>query len=136
MTRLILRLAYRLLLRLHPDSFQQEFGAEMLWIYDEEDRRGGVAYLFLDGATSLLRQYCRLQNDPGQLSIASGVVITGPGISPVRILQAGITFSVIFFGLMRLLGQASPFTVSVKWSDRMPCYTVTLETPSHFEVIP
>jgi hypothetical protein len=43
MTRVILRVAYRLLLRLHPDSFQKEFGAEMLWIYDEEDQRGAVA---------------------------------------------------------------------------------------------
>jgi hypothetical protein len=135
MTRVFLRLAYRLLLHLHPNSFQNEFGAEMLWIYDEEHERGGVAHLFFDGAASLLRQHCRIQSDPGQLSIASGAVITGPGIGPVRFLQAGITFSVIFFGLFWLVGHPSPFAVSVRWSDGMPCYTVTLQAPSHAEVV-
>jgi hypothetical protein len=135
MTRVILRLVYRLLLRLHPASFRDEFGVEMLWIYDEECQRGGAASLFLDGAVSLLRQRCRIHGDPGQVSIASGAVITGPGIGAVRFLQAGITLSLILFGLMRLLGQPSPLTVSVKWADRMPCYTVTLQFPSHAEVV-
>ena len=135
MTRVVLRFAYRLLVRLHPASFQDEFGTEMLWIYDEECQRGGAAYLLLDGAISLLRQHCKIQSDPGQVSIASGAVITGPGIGPVRFVQAGITFSVMFFGLMRLFGQPNALTVSVKWADRMPCYTVTLEAPSHAEVV-
>ena len=49
--------------------------------------------MFLDGVISLLRQCSRLEKDPGQLSIASGEIITGPGIGPVRLLQAGITLS-------------------------------------------
>jgi hypothetical protein len=135
MNRAVARFAYRLLLRLHPASFQQEFGAEMLWIFDEEYPRGGAAYMFLDGAVSLLRQHSRIQKDPGQLSITSGEIITGPGIGPVRLLQAGITFSLIFFSLMRLASHPSPFALSVRWSDRVPCYTITLQAPSHAEVV-
>jgi hypothetical protein len=135
MNRAVARFAYRLLLGLHPASFQAEFGAEMLWIFDEEYSRGGAAYMFLDGAISLLRQCSRIEKDPGQLSIASGEIITGPGIGPVRLLQAGITFSLIFFSLMRLASHPSPWTLSVRWSDRVPCYTITLRAPSHAEVV-
>jgi hypothetical protein len=127
--------AYRLLLRLHPVSFQDEFGAEMLWIFDEECEQGRVVPLLLDGAISLLRQRFRTQNDPGQLSIASGTVITGPGMDPVRLLQGGITFSLIFFSLIQLLSHPNLLTVSVRWSDRVPCYTISLQAPSHAEVV-
>lgn len=135
MIRAIARFAYRLLLSLHPASFQDEFGTEMLWIFDEEYAQGGAVYMFLDGVISLLRQCSRLQNDPGQLSIASGEVITGPGISPVRLLQAGATLSFIAFSLIWLGSHPSPFTFSVRWSDRVPCYTITLQAPSHAEVV-
>ena len=127
--------AYRLLLRLHPLSFQDEFGAEMLWIFDEECEQGRVVPLLLDGAISLLRQRFRTQNDPGQLSIASGTVITGPGMDPVRLLQGGVTFSLIFFSLIQLLSHPNLLTVSVRWSDRVPCYTISLQAPSHAEVV-
>ena len=135
MNRVVSRFAYRLLLRLHPASFQHEFGAEMLWIFDEEHQRGGTAYLLFDGVISLLRQRSRIQNDPGQLSITSGTIITGPGIGPIRLLQAGITFSLIFFSLARLASHPSPLTLSVRWSAQMPCYTITLQAPSHAEVV-
>jgi hypothetical protein len=135
MNSMVSRFAYRLLLSLHPASFQNEFGAEMLWIFDEEHQQAGVARLLLDGAISLLRQRCRLQSDPGQLSITSGTIITGPGIGPLRLLQGGITFSLIFVSLIQVLSRPNLFTVSVQWSDRMPCYTVTLQAPSHAEVV-
>jgi hypothetical protein len=135
MTRAFARFAYRFLLSMHPASFQDEFGTEMLWIFDEEYSRGGAAYMFLDGAISLLRQCLRIGKDPGQLSIASGEIITGPGIGPVRLLQAGITFSLIFFSLMRLASHPNPWTLSVRWSDRVPCYTISLRAPSHAEVV-
>jgi hypothetical protein len=135
MNRVVSRSAYRFLLGLHPASFQDEFGAEMLWIFEEEYERNNACYLFFDAMISLLRQRCRIQNDPGLLSITSGAIITGPGIGPVRLLQAGITFARIFFSFMQLLGQPNPFTVYVRWSDRMPCYTVTLQAPSHAEVV-
>ena len=135
MNRAFARFAYRLLLSLHPVSFQDEFGTEMLWIFDEEYSRGGAAYMFLDGLISLLRQCSRIEKDPGQLSIASGEIITGPGIGPVRFLQAGITCSLILFSLNWLGSHPSPWTLSVRWSDRVPCYTITLRAPSHAEVV-
>ena len=135
MNRVFARFAYRLLLSLHPASFQDEFGTEMLWIFDEEYSRGGATYMFLDGVISLLRQCSRIEKDPGQLSIASGEIITGPGVSPVRFLQAGITCSLILFSLIRLGSHPSPWTLSVRWSDRVPCYTITLQAPSHAEVV-
>ena len=135
MNRAVARFAYRFLLSLHPASFQDEFGTEMLWIFDEEYSQGGAAYMFLDGLISLLRQCLRIEKDPGQLSIASGEIITGPGMSPVRLLQAGVTSSLILFSLMWLGSHPSPWTLSVRWADRVPCYTITLRAPSHAEVV-
>ncbi len=135
MKRMVSRYAYRLLLRLHPVPFQDEFGDEMLWIFEEERQQGTVVPLLIDGAISLLRQRCRVQNDPGQLSITSGTIITGPGIGPVRLLQAGMMFSLMFFSLIQLLSHPNLLTVSVQWSDRVPCYTLTFQAPSHAEVV-
>lgn len=135
MNRIVSRFAYRFLLRLHPVSFQNEFGAEMLWIFDEEDQQSGVTYLLFDGVISLLRQRFRIKNDPGQLSIASGTIITGPGMSPVRLLQGGLSLLLIFFCLTRVLSHPNALFPSVKWADRMSCYTLTLEAPSHAEIV-
>jgi hypothetical protein len=135
MNRAFARFAYRLLLSLHPASFQDEFGSEMLWIFDEEYSQGGVAYMFLDGLISVLRQCIRVEKNPGQMSISSGEIITGPGIGPVRFLQAGVTLSLILFSLIRLGSHPSPFSLTVRWSDRVPCYTITLQAPSHAEVV-
>jgi hypothetical protein len=129
------RLAYRLLLRLHPASFQHEFGAEMLWIFDEEQQQGSTVYLFFDGVRSLLRQRCRSQKDPGQLSITSGTIISSPGIGMLRLFQGSLLCLAIFFSLSQLLRHPSPFSPSVKWSDRMSCYMLTLQAPSHAEVV-
>jgi hypothetical protein len=135
MNRSVAHYAYRLLVRLHPACFREEFGSEMLWIFEEESRRGAGAYVFFDGAVSLLRHSCRIKNAPGQLSIASGSIITVPGIAPVRFLQAAITLSVFFFAMMLLASPANRLVVSVQWSDRVPCYTITLRAPSHAEVV-
>ena len=56
MNRMVSRFAYSFLLRLHPASFRDEFGTEMLWIFDEDRQEGGGGHLLLDGAISLLRQ--------------------------------------------------------------------------------
>jgi hypothetical protein len=134
MNTAVLRLVYRLILRLHPTSFREEFGSEMLWIFEQEQQPGATVHLFLDGTLSLLRQRFTSQNGSGQLSIASGVMITGPGIGLVRFLQAAIALSLLFFGLM-LLRIPNALNASVTWADRMPCYTVTLEAPSPAEVV-
>jgi hypothetical protein len=134
MNTVVSRLAYRLILRLHPSSFRDEFSSEMLWIFDQEQQPGAAAHLFLDGTLSLLRQRFRSHNGTGQLSIASGVMITGPGIAPSRFFQAALALSLLCCGLM-FLKLPNPLNASVTWTDRMPCYTITLRAPSHAEVV-
>jgi hypothetical protein len=53
----MIREAYRALLRLHPAPFRREFAGEMLWIFDEASASEGVCTLFLDGLISLTRQW-------------------------------------------------------------------------------
>ena len=120
------------LLRLHPASFQHDFGDEMLWIFDEEP--GAAAYLLFDGALSLLRQRCRLPNDPGQLSITSGVIITDPGIGPLRLLQGGLSSTAILLCFLLLLGHRNPLSPSVRWPKQMPSCTLKLQSISNIDV--
>lgn len=47
---------YRWLVRLHPFSFRQRFGAEMLCVYEEADS-GDRPHLLADGVASLARQW-------------------------------------------------------------------------------
>jgi hypothetical protein len=132
MNRMIARSAYRFLLRLHPASFQREFGDEMLWIFDEDP--GAATYLLFDGALSLLRQRCRLLNDPGQLSITSGVIITHPGMGPLRLLQGGISSTTIIFCFLLLLGHRNPLSPSVRWPKQMSSCTLKLRSISNIDV--
>jgi hypothetical protein len=53
--RRLARSLYCWLLRLHPQSFRQEFADEMLWIFDQAEGRG-VGRLLADGLLSLVRQ--------------------------------------------------------------------------------
>ena len=52
----MIRCLYRALISLHPPAFQEQFGDEMLWIFDETCTDGSVA-LLSDGFLSLLRQW-------------------------------------------------------------------------------
>ena len=135
MNSVVSRFAYRLLVRLHPAPFQHEFGAEMLWIFDEEYQRGASSYLLFDGVISLLRQRCRMQRKSGLISIRSGEVISNPGVGPLRLLQAGVTSFAILCSFMLLFSRPSPLVVSVRWSERTPCYTITLQSPTHMAEI-
>jgi len=132
MKRILSRLAYRFLLRLHPASFQHDFGDEMLWIFDEQP--GGAAYLLFDGAISLLRQRCRLLNDPGQLSITSGVVITDPGMGLLRLLQGGLSSTAILACFLLLLGHRNPLSPSVRWPKQMASCTLKLQSIANIDV--
>lgn len=54
------RLAYRAIIYLHPRNFREEFGAEMLWIFEEESRNGAaLPRLILDGICSIALQTVR-----------------------------------------------------------------------------
>ena len=133
MNRIVSRSAYRLLLGLHPASFQDEFGPEMLWIFDEEP--GAAAYLLFDGALSLLRQRCRLQDDPCQLSIISGPIINDPGIGPLRLLQGAITCFAMLCYFVLLLENRNPLGFSVRSPQQMVCCTLTLQSSSQVDIV-
>jgi hypothetical protein len=47
---------YRWLVRMHPSTFRERFGAEMLCLYDEAER-GERPRLVADGVVSLARQW-------------------------------------------------------------------------------
>jgi hypothetical protein len=70
-----------------------------------------------------------------QLSIASGTIITGPGMRPARFLQAGIVLLMFFFSLLQLIGKPNRWNASIRWSQQASCYTITLQRPSHAEVV-
>jgi hypothetical protein len=53
----MIRSLYRFLLWLHPLDFREEFGGEMLWIYDEAVAIAGSLPLLTDGVASLARQW-------------------------------------------------------------------------------
>jgi hypothetical protein len=50
------RFLYRCLIRLHPRAFRERFGDEMLCIFDEASRLGGVSFI-ADGFASLACQW-------------------------------------------------------------------------------
>ena len=52
----MIRSLYRALLFLHPPAFREQFGEEMLWIFDETSAAGSLT-LLSDGFLSLLRQW-------------------------------------------------------------------------------
>ncbi len=51
------RLAYGVLVRMHPRAFREEFADEMLWIFDEAREHESTVPLFADAVTSLGRQW-------------------------------------------------------------------------------
>lgn len=130
-----LRFAYRLILCSHPASFQEQFADEMLWIFDEECKRGAAAHLFCDGILSLLRQRCRMLEDP-QSGVASGVLIIDSGIGPLRLLQGGLMSSTLVYSVMLLSGQPVPLAVTIRWQEYISHPTMTLQAPSHQATFP
>ncbi|WP_353069666.1 hypothetical protein RBB75_04280 [Tunturibacter empetritectus] len=59
-----IRLFYRALLHLHPYSFRDRFGEEMLWIFDEQTREGRSFQLLFDVMRSLFVQHLDAQLHP------------------------------------------------------------------------
>jgi hypothetical protein len=54
----MIRAMYRAVLFLHPPEFREQFGDEMLWIFDETSAdRANTAPLFADGLLSVARQW-------------------------------------------------------------------------------
>lgn len=88
----LLRIAYRGMIHLYPASFRSEFEDEMLWIFDEEARRGNVAALFADAARCIVVRRLRT---PSERFAASGYYVEIESALPAqRIAQ---TMLAIFY---------------------------------------
>src|ERR1700730_12265150 len=67
------RWLYRTLILLHPPSFRERFGAELLCIYDEAVGEGALP-LFSDSLISLVRQWT---HHSGLWKLLAGAFISG-----------------------------------------------------------
>ncbi|WP_035347291.1 hypothetical protein [Edaphobacter aggregans] len=91
----ILRLAYRVILRLHPHSFRSEFGDEMLWIFDEQLHSGTAAELLFDGVRSLVTQHAARERSPQVVEGCYHEINSAPPL--FRFTQAGSIILTIAF---------------------------------------
>ena len=109
-----LRSIYRLILHLHPAPFQYRFGGEMLWIFDEESKRGHVVRLFFDGTLSLIRQRCTLRRKEAQAFTGFGSLIVESGPGPGRILQAAFLVAMFFASFIAFVGLTSRLSATIE----------------------
>ena len=136
MTGSPLRSAYRLLLHLHPAPFQYRFGDEMLWIFDEESKRGHTAHLFFDAGFSLIRQRCTLRREPAQVSTGFGSLIVESGPGPGRILQAACLAALFCAGFVLFAGFGSRLLFSVQRPQAAVRCIFTLQASPPVETLP
>lgn len=136
MTRAFLRFIYRLILDLHPAPFQHRFGGEMLWIFDEESKRGNVARLFFDGTLSLLRQRCTIQRKPPQAFTGFGSLIVESGPGPVRILQAALLAAMFFASFILLVELTSRLSSTIERPQSVVRCIFTLQAAPRVASLP
>lgn len=136
MTRTSLRFLYRLIVHLHPAPFQSRFGGEMLWIFDEESKRGNVSRLFFDGVLSLIRQRCKVKRKSAQAYTGFGALVVESGPGPVRIFQATLMATMFFAGFVLFVGLASRLTASIQRPQSVLRCIFTLQAPPHVETLP
>ena len=111
--RAVARIAYRVILRLHPLAFRAEFGEEMLWIFDQEMRDEEMRNtthsksfsvelpmrLLLDGFRSALLQHTARPHAEQPQPESAGLTFCEieSAIPIVRFAQAGfVAFSCLF----------------------------------------
>jgi hypothetical protein len=129
-----LRSSYRLILQMHPGSFRDRFGDEMLWVFDEERQRGRTARVFFDGVLSLLRQRSKVEKAPEPMVAGFALLDTGLGIAPRRFVEAGITASLVLAGFMLLLGKPPLIPVCLPGVPRAAPHR--LHAPSRISAVP
>jgi len=73
------RTLYRWLLKLHPAAFQERFGEEMLWIFDEGAETQGTLRLLADAFVSLGRQWI-LRPESWDMPVAATMQTAGRAV--------------------------------------------------------
>jgi hypothetical protein len=127
------RVSYRLILRIHPRPFRERFADEMLWIFDEESRRGAAPRMLWDGVLSLLRQHSKSDDNPEPTATGFGMLITNPGISPLRFVQAGLTASILLLGLIFGLRKSDKPLVQVRLPGAAHRVPLRLQAPTRID---
>jgi hypothetical protein len=130
------RLTYRFILRIHPRPFRERFSDEMLWIFDEECRRGAGPRLLCDGAFSLLRQHAKSDDNHETTTTGIGLLITNSGISPIRFVQAGLTASILLLGFIFVLGKSAKPLVPIRPPGATHHAPRRLQAPARIESLP
>jgi hypothetical protein len=100
----MLRLAYRAIVRLHPADFRERFGEEMIWIFEEESRRGRGGRLLLEGIVSLARQSLRGEEEMAAVGAGFGLLPVGLRTGPRRMVQGGFALAILLAAAMLLVG--------------------------------
>lgn len=129
------RAAYRLILRCHPGAFYERFGEEMLWIFDEECKRGDGRRMIFDGALSLLRQHCKARCAPEPSPMDYDVLMGGSGVGVARVMQAFVLFSMLVGGLLVFGGAGHLLPSAMGPSGYSFRCTISLDSP-HVATIP
>src|SRR5438445_10491329 len=107
------RLAYRCVVRMHPRIFREQFGEEMMWIFEEATETHGALRLLGDGVISVVRQWV-LRPRPSRVVVAEAASAAlhearlfawaHIGSSPLRLpagrwLQGGLMSVAVFTGV-------------------------------------
>jgi hypothetical protein len=121
----MMRRVYALLIRLHPPGFRQQFGEEMLWIFNEALPVYGTMRLLGDALISLTRQWIlgeAIWKYPAAF-IGAGVILwlglivpprTAAGAFRAPVMQSNEAFY-LMAALVSLLVISLTLTLSVLW---------------------
>jgi hypothetical protein len=126
------RLIYRFILRIHPRPFRKRFADEMLWIFDEESQRAAPRLLW-DCVLSLLRQHAKSDDNPEPTATGFGMLITNPGISPLRFVQAGLTASILLLGFIFALRKSDKALGPVQLPKATHRVPLRLQAPTRID---
>jgi D-alanyl-D-alanine carboxypeptidase len=131
----VYRAAYQCVVKLHPRVFREQFGEEMMWIFEEAAETHGPLRLLEDGVISLLRQWI-LRPRPSGVAVAEAISSasheTGSfawehiGTSPSRLpagrwVQGGLMSLALFTGVWLAANQVG---------KRMPVTSFGVESDS------
>ena len=104
----VIRLSYRIVLRLHPEQFRKRFGEEMLWIYDQASHNGETCHLLFDGIRSLMLQHAQADQYEEPASPMFALQIEASSLSVLRCTQGGILAIIFLLGFALLLTEKVP----------------------------
>jgi hypothetical protein len=106
---------YQLLIRLHPKTFRERFGSEMLCTFEEAGQTEGPVRLIADGVLSMLRQWMvSSRATPSALRVPDNASLMFASLTPTatsfelqvsRLILSGV---ISFWLFVVLLGRGEP----------------------------